>query len=117
MTQGVDDGVNKGDSLATGFYKLIEFCSQAVLRFIHKDFLLTEVILEKKKHSFEENVSQRAYVRRYQRQKTNPPEYKFNMLSLIKIKCCIIANKGKVLSVYRLEVNLASCIMKFSKHN
>lgn len=56
-------------------------------------------------------------MRRYQRQKTNPPEYKFNMLSLIKIKCCIIANKGKVLSVYRLEVNLASCIMKFSKHN
>ena len=48
MTQGVDNGVNKGDSLATGFYKLIEFCSQAVLRFIHKDFLFTEVILEKK---------------------------------------------------------------------
>ena len=48
MTQGVDDGVNKGDSLATGYYKVIEFCSQAVLRFIHKDFLLTEVILEKK---------------------------------------------------------------------
>ena len=48
MTQGVDNGVNKCDSLATGYYKLIEFCSQAVLRFIHKDFLFTEVVLEKK---------------------------------------------------------------------